>query len=118
MGVMTATAHEPRSSRDATLLEAVRASRQREIAEQVRQVELVVDWCADHEVAEADAATIVEHGRDTGLTLAGPGGPSMSEFALIGLAARYARRCLPPVRRAGPGGPLPAAAAVGTGGRW
>ncbi len=71
IGVMTATAHDPRSSRDATLLDAVRAPREREIAEQVQQLELIVDWCSDHQVDEADAATIVEFGHDTGLPLTG-----------------------------------------------
>jgi hypothetical protein len=84
---MTATAHEPRSSRDATLLDAVRASRRKQIQEQACELQLVVDWCAEHEVGEDEAATVVELGRDTGLALAGPGAPCVSEFAVIALAA-------------------------------
>ena len=84
---MTATAQEPRSGRDATLLDAVRASRRRQIEEQVRELGLVVDWCAEHEVSEADAATVVERGQDTGVALAGPGAPCVAEFAVVDLAA-------------------------------
>ena len=46
----------------------------------------VIDYCAAHEVPEDEAATVVERGRDTGLTLAGPGAPFVSEFAVIELA--------------------------------
>ncbi|HET9421298.1 MAG TPA: HNH endonuclease, partial [Nocardioides sp.] len=87
---MTSTAHEPRSGREATLLDAVRASRRRQMEEQVRELELVVRWCAEHEVAEADAATVVERGHDTGLAVAGPGTPWVSEFAVIELATALA----------------------------
>ncbi len=47
----------------------------------------VIEYCAAHEVAEDEAATVVEHGRDTGLMLAGPGAPCVSEFAVVELAA-------------------------------
>ena len=49
-----------------------------------------MEWCTSHEVDEAEAATVVEHGRDTGLLLAGPGAPCVSEFAVIELAAALA----------------------------
>ena len=45
------------------------------------------EWCAAHEVTVDEAATVVEHGRDTGLALAGAGAPCVSEFAVIELAA-------------------------------
>ena len=83
---MTATAHEPRSGRDATLLDAVRASRRRQRQEQIRELGIVVEWCAANEVPEVDAATMVERGEDTGLALAGQGAPCVSEFAVIELA--------------------------------
>ena len=47
----------------------------------------VVEYCAVHEVAPEDAATVVEQGRDTGLALAGPGAPFVSEFAIVELAS-------------------------------
>jgi uncharacterized protein DUF222 len=81
---MTATAHEPRSGRDATLLDAVREQTRLAREAEIRRLELIVEWCAVHEV---DEATVVEHGHDTGLALAGPGAPCVSEFAVIELAA-------------------------------
>ncbi len=86
IGVMTGTAQQPRPSRDATLLDAVRAERDARDAAEVRMLRRVVDFCAAHEVAEADAATVVERGHDTGLALAGPGAPWVSEFAVLELA--------------------------------
>ncbi len=94
------------------LLDAVRADRAERDAVEVRMLRHVIEYCAAHEVAADEAATVVEHGRDTGLALAGPGAPCVSEFAVIELAAAlgHDRRRVPAVRRAGAGGPLPAAA--------
>ncbi len=50
-------------------------------------LEGVVAFCAAHRVAEDEAATLVERGRDTGLALAGPGAPFVSEFAIVELAS-------------------------------
>ena len=50
-------------------------------------LEGVVAFCAAHQVAEDEAATVVERGRDTGLPLAGPGAPFVSEFAIVELAS-------------------------------
>ena len=83
---MTSTAQQPRPSRDATLLDAVRSERAARDAAEVRMLDRVVDFCAAHEVPEDQAATVVERGRDTGLALAGPGAPWVSEFAVIELA--------------------------------
>ncbi len=83
---MTATAHEPRSGRDATLLDAVREQTRLAQRAEIRRLELVLDWCAAHEVDESEAATVVERGRDTGLALAGAGALCVSEFAVIELA--------------------------------
>ncbi len=69
------------------LLDAARVSRRAQMAEQVRELELVIEWCAAHEVDADDAATYVEFGRDTGLALAGDGAPYVSEFAVVELAA-------------------------------
>src|SRR5918992_5073172 len=68
------------------LLARGRASKKAEMAEQVRQLELVVEWCTAHEVEETEAATHVEFGKDTGLALAGRGAPFVSEFAVTELA--------------------------------
>jgi hypothetical protein len=69
------------------LLAAVHASKQAEMAEQVRQLRLVIEWCAAHQVPETESATYLEFGHDTGLALAGPGAPFVSEFAVVELAA-------------------------------
>jgi hypothetical protein len=84
---MTAAAHEPEVGPDAALLEAVRAQTRLATEVEIRRLELIVEWCATHRVAEAEAATYVEFGRDTGLALAGPGAPWVSEFAVLELAA-------------------------------
>jgi hypothetical protein len=85
---MAASTVEPEhASAPAGLLEAVRASKRAEMAEQVRQLRLVLEWCAAHQVDPDEAATYVEFGQDTGLTLAGAGAPCVSEFAVIELAA-------------------------------
>ena len=70
-----------------TLLDAVRADRAERDAAEVRMLRHVVEYCATHEVTVDEAATVVEHGRDTGLALAGAGAPCVSEFAVIELAA-------------------------------
>src|ERR1044072_9323080 len=69
------------------LLDAVRTWKSAEMAAQVEQLKLVVEWCAAHEVEESGAATVVEFARHTGLALAGPGAPYVSEFAVVELAA-------------------------------
>ena len=69
------------------LLDAVRAAKAAELAAQVDQLRLVVEWCVAHEVDPEDAATVTEFGRDTGLALAGEGAPCVSEFAVVELAA-------------------------------
>ena len=69
------------------LLDAVRADRAERDAAEVRMLRHVIEYCAAHEVAADEAATVVEQGRDTGLALAGPGAPCVSEFAVVELAA-------------------------------
>ena len=65
----------------------MRADRAERDAVEVRMLRHVIEYCAAHEVTADAAATIVEHGRDTGLAMAGPGAPCVSEFAVIELAA-------------------------------
>ncbi len=84
---MSAAPHPFEQPTPVGLLDAARESRRRQQAEQVRELELVVEWCVAHEVEASEAATRVEFGRDTGLALAGAGAPFVSEFAVVELAA-------------------------------
>jgi hypothetical protein len=68
------------------LLVLVRADRVDRDAAEVRMLQHVIEFCAGHEVEETDTATYVEFGKDTGLALAGPGAPFVSEFAVVELA--------------------------------
>ena len=72
------------------LLDAVRAERAARDAAEVRMLKRIIEFCAAHEVAEIEAATVSERGRDTGLPLAGSGAPCVSEFAVVELAAALA----------------------------
>ena len=83
------------------LLDAVRASRTEQLAEQVRELHLVVEWCVAHEVDADRAAGYVEFGRDTGLALAGAGAPFVSEFAVIELAAALGMTTTPAAATSG-----------------
>ena len=53
----------------------------------------VVDWVGENTVAdiEAGAATLTDRGLDTGLPVAGPGAPLVSDFALVELCAVLGR---------------------------
>src|ERR1044072_2239712 len=84
---MSAAAEPVEQPTPVGLLDAVRTGKSAEMAAQVEQLKLIVEWCAAHEVEADEAATVVEFGRDTGLALAGPGAPYVSEFAVVELAA-------------------------------
>jgi len=85
---MAAVPVEPEQAGPPTgLLAAVRAETRLAMRAEVRRLQLVVEWCAAHEVDPEDSATVVEFGRDTGLALAGAGAPGVSEFAVVELAA-------------------------------
>ena len=84
---MTAAAHSFEQPTPVGLLNAVRSAKKAEMSAQVDQLELVIEWCAAHEVDADQATTYVEFGRDTGLALAGEGAPFVSEFAMVELAA-------------------------------
>ncbi len=52
----------------------------------------VAEWAAEHVVDdEANAATLTERGLDTGLPVAGPGAPLISDFAVMELSALLGR---------------------------
>ncbi len=52
----------------------------------------IAEWAAEHVVDdEANAATLTERGLDTGLPVAGPGAPLISDFAVMELSALLGR---------------------------
>ena len=86
MWVMAAaTVLEFEGDRRVSLLDAVRAERAARDVAEVRMLQRVLDFCTAHEVDE-DQAAVAERGHDTGLPLAGPGSPWVSEFAVVEVA--------------------------------
>ena len=79
-------------SRSEELLAEIR-DRRAVIAEQeIATLRAIAEWAGEHVVAdEADAATITERGLDTGLPVAGPGAPLISDFAVMELSALLGR---------------------------
>lgn len=79
-------------SRSDELLAEIRDHR-RVIAErEIATLRATVEWASAHVVAdEADAATLTERGLDTGLPVAGPGAPLISDFAVMELSALLGR---------------------------
>src|SRR5215218_918487 len=60
--------------------------------QEIATMRAIAEWAGQHVVAdEADAATLTERGLDTGLPLAGPGAPLISDFAVMELAALLGR---------------------------
>ena len=73
---------------EAAILAAARRARAEANAAEARVLAAAVDWARLHEVTSLeDAATVlVERGRDTGIPIAGPGAPLVSEFAVAEFA--------------------------------
>ncbi len=70
------------------VLDAVRTRRSERDGAEVALLKSVLDWAVEHTVVDPDeAATYIEEFGDTGLTLAGPGAPCVSEFDTYELAA-------------------------------
>ncbi|WP_183095460.1 HNH endonuclease signature motif containing protein [Nocardioides stalactiti] len=74
------------------LLSGIRAVQGVIAAQEVEKVRAVAEWAALHAVDdETTAATLTERGLDTGLPVAGPGAPLISDFAVMELAAVLGR---------------------------
>ncbi|WP_183099959.1 HNH endonuclease signature motif containing protein [Nocardioides pelophilus] len=79
-------------SRSDELLAEIRGHRTVVAEREIATLRAIVEWAAEHVVAdEADAATLTERGLDTGLPLAGPGAPLISDFAVMELSALLGR---------------------------
>lgn len=70
----------------ATLLAEVRASRRREAAEQMRQLQIAVDYAAFNSGASISPQALIA-GAEGAVPLAGEGTPEMAEFAIVEFAA-------------------------------
>jgi hypothetical protein len=80
----------PRST--AALLSGLRAEVEGRQASVVREWEAIVEWAGDHIVTGPEgAATITDGYLDTGIPIAGPGAPLVSEFAVMELVAVLGR---------------------------
>ena len=79
-------------SRSDELLAEIRDD-QNVIAErEIAKLRKIAEWSSLHVVDdEANAATLIERGLDTGLPLAGPGAPLISDFAVMELSALLGR---------------------------
>ena len=72
----------------ASVLAELRAEVESREASLIREWTRIVAWASDHVVSEPEgAATIREGYVDTGLPVAGPGAPLVSEFALMEVVA-------------------------------
>src|SRR5215208_8372549 len=79
-------------SRSDELLAEIRDRRAMVVEQEIATVRAIADWAGQHVVVdEADAATLIERGLDTGLPLAGPGAPLISDFAVMELSALLCR---------------------------
>jgi hypothetical protein len=85
-----ATAAVPRSDE---LLAGIRENRAALIECQISEIRRIAEWAAEHVVSDkaADIATLTERGLDTGLPVAGPGAPLISDFAVMELSALLGR---------------------------
>jgi hypothetical protein len=80
-------------TRSQELLAEIRDHRAVVAEREIATVRAVAEWAAEHVVAEdsGDASTITERGWDTGLPVAGPGAPLISDFAVMELSALLGR---------------------------
>jgi hypothetical protein len=79
-------------TRSQELLAGIRGDQQVIADREIAKVRKVAEWAAEHVVdEEADASTLTERGWDTGLPVAGPGAPLISDFAVMELSALLGR---------------------------
>jgi hypothetical protein len=80
-------------TRSQELLAEIRDHRAVVAEREIATVRAVAEWAAEHVVAEdsGDASTLTERGWDTGLPVAGPGAPLISDFAVMELSALLGR---------------------------
>src|SRR5688572_3237438 len=79
-------------SRSDELLASIQQRRSVITDQEIATIREVAQWAGEHTVDdEADAATLTERGLDTGLPLAGPGAPLISDFAVMELSALLGR---------------------------
>src|SRR5436190_12410636 len=79
-------------SRSDELLVEIRDRRAVITEQEIGTLRAVAEWAVEHVVAdEANASTLTERGLDTGRSLAGPGAPLISDFAVMELAALLGR---------------------------
>jgi len=80
-------------TRSQELLVGIRDDQQVIADREIAKVRKVAEWAAEHVVAEdsGDASTLTERGWDTGLPVAGPGAPLISDFAVMELSALLGR---------------------------
>src|SRR5215204_3891311 len=94
-------------TRSQELLASIQQRRSILTDQEIATVREIAEWAGQHLVAdEAEAATLTERGLDTGLPLAGPGAPLISDFAVMELSAlrpqlrRTGHRARPPAPQA------------------
>lgn len=89
---MSGVADRPHGRSDAELLADVSARVRARRRAEVEEILDLLEW-ADHHTIESDegAATLTEGHLDTGVPIAGPGAPLVSEFALMELIATLER---------------------------
>src|SRR5215207_9753024 len=79
-------------TRSQELLASIQQRRSIITDQEIATVREIAEWAGQHVVAdEAVAATLTERGLDTGLPLAGPGAPLISDFAVMELSALLGR---------------------------
>ncbi|WP_188111369.1 HNH endonuclease signature motif containing protein, partial [Nocardioides antri] len=85
--------HPADGSRSEELLAWIRAHRTVIAEREIATLRAIAEWAGEHVVDEesGDAATLTERGLDTGLPVAGPGEPLVSDFAVMELAALLGR---------------------------
>ncbi len=93
---LTATAVEADEpvvrSRSDELLTEIRDDQTAIAEREIAKLRRIAEWAAEHVVDdEAAAATLTERGLDTGLPVAGPGAPLISDFAVMELSALLGR---------------------------